>query len=127
MSDRIVAIDGACACGRPFARIGGIEGRQEDVLKMRAPDGKLTAIHPNVFHAALELAAVGAWQVVQTGASSIRVLLAEPHGADEAEVSAAIRTALERAGVPDVQVAVERVATIPRTALGKAPLVQALR
>jgi putative adenylate-forming enzyme len=127
MSDRVSALEGACGCGRPFARIAGIEGRQEDVLTMRAHDGTLKAIHPNVFHAALELAAVGAWQVVQTGPSSLRVLLAEPHAANKGEVSAAVREALERAGMPDAQVAVEGVASIPRTALGKAPLVQALR
>jgi phenylacetate-coenzyme A ligase PaaK-like adenylate-forming protein len=52
----------------------------------------------------------------------------EPAGiASECDRHQGLHLYEDGAGVPDAQVAVERVASIPRTALGKAPLVQALR
>jgi putative adenylate-forming enzyme len=127
MSDRVAALEGVCACGRPFLRIASVEGREEDVLMMSGRDGSAARVHPNVFHGPLDLLPVAAWQVVQTGSSSVRVLLAEPRGVDEAGVAATLRASLDRAGVRNAKVETETVASIPRTALGKASLIKALR
>jgi putative adenylate-forming enzyme len=126
MSDRVAALEGVCACGRPFMRIASVEGREEDVLTMSGRGGEVARVHPNVFHGPLDLLAVGGWQVVQTGPSSIRVLLAEPYEVDEAGAVVELRASLDRAGVPQATVEIERVRSIPRTALGKAPLIKAL-
>jgi putative adenylate-forming enzyme len=127
MSDRIAALEGRCACGRPFGRISAVQGREEDVLAMRGRDGAAAKIHPNVFHGPLDVVPVGAWQVVQTGPSSIRLVLAEPNAVDDAQLLATLRASLERAGAVEPTVEIERVRAIPRTALGKAPLIKALR
>ncbi len=122
ITDRVRASTEICADGRPFALLQAIEGREEDVLHVKG-----IAIHPNVFHSALEPVPVAAWQVVEeTG--GLLVLLAQPtDGVVDADVATSVRAALQQAGADGVQVRVERVEAIPRTALGKAPLVRAIR
>jgi hypothetical protein len=78
-----------------------------------------------VFHAALERVAVGGWQVIED-AGRLRVLLAEPYNeaVDPTDVVASVERRLSDHGVIGVPIVVERVAVIPRTALGKAPLIR---
>ena len=54
----------------------------------------------------------------------MRVLLAGAAGVDARVVGDSVRAALERGGAHDVPVAVDLVDAIPRTALGKAPLIR---
>jgi putative adenylate-forming enzyme len=127
ISDRVAAVEGVCACGRPFLRIASVEGRQEDVLTMaRGVQGTTAKVHPNVFHEPLDVLPVGAWQVVQTGPAAVRILVTEANGIDDEAVIGAVRSSLRRVGVSEATVRIERVREIPRTALGKAPLVTAL-
>ena len=49
LTDRVRASTETCPDGRPFALLDAIEGREEDVLHLKG-----IAIHPNVFHSALE-------------------------------------------------------------------------
>jgi putative adenylate-forming enzyme len=119
MSDRVAASTAVCSDGLPYRLLEGIDGREEEVL---TPAG--ATIHPNVFHNVLEHLPIAGWQVVDEGAR-LRVLLAgATAGIDVAVVGANIRTALERMGAHDIPIAVEVVEAIPRTALGKAPLVR---
>ncbi len=121
MSDSIALSTDACPCGRTFALVDGIQGRREDVLSMAG-----VQVHPNVFHRALEGAPVTAWQVVQEP-DGVRVLLAGAGvDVDVQAVATAVRAELVRAGVADPRVRTERVDAIPRTAIGKAPLVRRL-
>lgn len=121
LTDRVRASADLCLDGRPFMLFDAIEGREEDLLHLEG-----IAIHPNVFHNILEPVPVAAWQVVEEP-DGIRVLLAGPT-ADvvDSDVATGVRAALERAGISGVRVRVERVDAIPRTALGKAPLIRAL-
>ncbi len=122
LTDRVRASMETCPDGRPFALLDAIEGREEDVLHMKG-----IAIHPNVFHSALEPVPVAAWQVVEEP-DGLLILLAQPtEGVVDADVATGVRASLQQAGADNVRVRVERVDTIPRTALGKAPLVRALR
>jgi putative adenylate-forming enzyme len=122
LTDRVRASMKTCPDGRPFALLDAIEGREEDVLHLKG-----MAIHPNVFHSALELVPVAAWQVVEEP-DGLLVLLAQPtEDIVDADIASGVRAALQRAGVDGVPVRVERVVAIPRTALGKAPLVRAIR
>lgn len=118
LSDRVAAPDMPLPTDLPFATLGGIEGREEEVLEVAG-----VAVHPNVFHGALERLSVGGWQVIDDG-GSLRVLLAEARGIDPAAVRATVETALARVGALDVPVRVDLVDAIPRTALGKAPLIR---
>jgi phenylacetate-CoA ligase len=99
MSDRVMAVDGLCHDGMPYALIGAIEGRQEEVLSLGG-----VSVHPNVFHRPLERITVAGWQVIDED-GRIRVLLARPApGIDPAAVQTEVVAALEQAGVRGVGV-----------------------
>ncbi|HLO35544.1 MAG TPA: hypothetical protein VK194_05660 [Candidatus Deferrimicrobium sp.] len=117
LSDRVAAAPGLPG-DLPFALLRGIEGRQEDVLSLGG-----VAVHPNVFHAALERLPAAGWQVIDED-GRVRVLLAGAAAVDVAATAASVRRGLERVGAHDVSVMVDLVDAIPRTALGKAPLVR---
>jgi putative adenylate-forming enzyme len=116
LSDRVAAAAGL-ASDLPFGLLAGIEGRREEVLSLGG-----VSVHPNVFHGALERLPDAGWQVVDED-GGLRVLLAGAATVDPGGTAEAVRRALDRVGAHDVPVAVELVDAIPRTALGKAPLV----
>jgi putative adenylate-forming enzyme len=117
LSDRISAAAGMPG-DLPFALLAGIEGRQEEVLTF----GGVT-VHPNVFHGALERLPVAGWQVIDEG-DCLRVLLAGAANIDAAVTADLVQRALEAVGVRGIHVTVNFVDSIPRTALGKAPLIR---
>lgn len=123
MSDRVALAADRCDCGIGFALLDRVEGRREDIVELPARAGGTVSVHPNVFHRVLELIAAAAWQVIADRAA-IRVLLERPQGVDTEALARRIQRELARQGVADVAVTVEAVDTIPRTALGKAPLVR---
>ena len=105
--------------------IDAIDGRSEDVLAMASSAGA-TRIHPNVFHDVLDTLAVAGWQVRQDSASALTLLVAVPAGSQRPEeLAARVSAAVQAAGAARPTVTVRMVDTIPRTALGKAPLVVA--
>lgn len=116
LSDRVAAAPGLPG-DLPFALLAGIEGREEEILTLGG-----VSVHPNVFHSALERLPVAGWQVIDED-GRLRVLLAGAAGVDADAVADAVRRALASVGVLDVPVVVDLVESIPRTALGKAPLV----
>jgi phenylacetate-coenzyme A ligase PaaK-like adenylate-forming protein len=127
MSDRVALGGRGCPCGRPFRAVDAIEGRTEDVLAMASRAGT-TLIHPNVFHDVLDAVAVSGWQVRQDSATALTLLLANPAGSIQLEeLTAQIVAAVRAAGGARPAVTVRVVETIPRTALGKAPLVVAMK
>ncbi|HVV83386.1 MAG TPA: hypothetical protein VHE35_09915, partial [Kofleriaceae bacterium] len=127
MSDRVALGEGDCPCGRPFALLGAIDGRREDILAMPAAGGGMVAIHPNVFHGPLERAPVAAWQVVLRDAELAVIVERPGPGFDRAALAADVAAALAGQRAAAVPVAVEVVDAIPRGALGKAPLVRSVR
>ncbi|MBI3750706.1 MAG: phenylacetate--CoA ligase family protein [Chloroflexi bacterium] len=119
LSDRVQRLDGACPDGLPFGLIGGIEGREEEVLTLAG-----ARVHPNVFHSALQAVRVSGWQVIEEK-GTLRVLLARPLGPIVAsDVATRITSQLELAGAHGVPIEVAVVPEIPRTRLGKAPLIR---
>jgi len=122
LSDRITISPEACPCGLPFRVLEAIEGREEDVLHLPGPTGSVR-VHPTVIHEALDGLAAAAWQVVDEG-DRFRLLVV-PAGADldMSSWAAALATALGAVGAA-VPVVGEVVDAIPRTALGKTPLIR---
>ena len=118
LSDRVAAARGPQPSDLPFATLAGIEGREEEVLEVGG-----IAIHPNVFHGALERLPVSGWQVIDE-AGRLRVLLAATRDLDAETVRSTIERALAERGARDVPIKVELVPAIPRTAMGKAPLIR---
>ena len=114
-----------CPCGRPFALIDGIQGREEDVLRFPAKSGGQVSVQPIVFHRVMDAVPAGGWQVAQ-GPEGLTVLLSGVRGgfADAALIDS-LRRELEAQGAIVPPVEVSRVPTIPRTTVGKAPLIKA--
>lgn len=126
LSDRIVIGGRGCPCGRSFALLEAVEGRAEDVVLLPGAE-KDVRVHPNVFHNVLDEAWLTGWQVVQERRDRLRILVTGPGpAASEEDLEARLRSALARAGAVGVHVRVRRVESIPRTALGKTPLVRTL-
>jgi phenylacetate-coenzyme A ligase PaaK-like adenylate-forming protein len=114
-----------CPCGRPFALIDGIQGRQEDVLRFPATFGGWTSVQPIVFHRVMDAVPAGGWQVAQ-GPEGLTVLLSGVHeGFADGILIASMKSELAAQGVVVPRIKVRRVPSIPRTALGKAPLIKA--
>lgn len=125
MSDSVRLSSEVCPCGRPFPVLDAIQGRREDSFTLSGRGGGTVTIHPNVFHDVLDRVPAGEWQVVQEG-DRLRLLVAGPApDFDGAAVTEAIRGGLEAAGAAVAEVAWETVPAIPRTTVGKAPLIRA--
>jgi putative adenylate-forming enzyme len=125
LSDSVRPSGIRCPCGRPFGLLDGIQGRREDVLELPARGGGTVRIHPLVFHDVLDRVPAGEWQVIQDG-PAIRLLVAGPsRDFDGVAVVSAIRRGVESLGASVDDVTWQEVAAIPRTAVGKAPLVRA--
>jgi putative adenylate-forming enzyme len=114
------------ACGRPFAVLESVEGRVEETLYLEAASGGQVPIRPLVFNRIMDILPVNGWQVVQE-AESLRILLAgNGAGVDEDALAETVRSALESQGAIAPPLHVERVAAIPKSSAGKAPLIKAL-
>ena len=123
MSDCVALSAESCSCGRPFALLAGVQGRLEDTLELPDGRGGKVDVRPNVFHAVLEQLDVRGWQVVRDK-RGIRVLLAGAAASvDPSNVERAIRAALIETHAAPPPIVVERVVEIPKTALGKTPLI----
>ena len=127
MSDSVRLSSEVCTCGRPFPLLTAIQGRQEDVIELPSRTGGTVAIHPNVFHDVLDRVPAGEWQIVQEG-DRLRLLVVGPRrDFDDAAVTTAIKASLDAAGAAATNVSCETVTAIPRSTVGKAPLVRAER
>src|ERR671914_1029013 len=125
MSDSVrPASTSHCPCGRPFALIDGIQGREEDVLRFPATAGGQVSVQPIVFHRVMDAVPAGGWQVAQ-GSEGLTVLLSgvREDFADTTLIDS-IRRELEVQQVIVPPVKVRHVPTIPRTTVGKAPLIK---
>ena len=124
LSDSVRLAVVPCPSGRPFALINDIQGREEDILSFPGGAGNIVNVHPLVFSRIMDTLPVRGWQVVQeTG--GLRVLLSGVRGEFEDEMLAdTLRQALREQGAIIPRVEVQRVASIPKTAAGKAPLIK---
>jgi len=113
-----------CSCGRHFRVVDGIQGRVEDVLQLADATGHSVTIHPNVFHEVMDTFPTSGWQVRQEP-DGLTVLVNGSDTLDEAALRGALRQALAAQGAIVAQITVQRVAAIPKTAAGKAPLIKA--
>jgi len=111
----------------PFARIDGIQGRTEDILRLPGVSGKEVAVHPITFHHVLDSLPVSGWQVVQEEAG-LRVLLSGgPNGANDSMLIGSLTRGLTAQNVVAPHITVQHVDGIPKNATGKAPLIKAYR
>ena len=124
LSDSVRLSPDPCPSGHPFALIDAIQGRVEDVLSFQGIAGGLVSVHPLVFSRVMDTLPVSGWQVIQE-MGGLRVLLSGVRGAFEDEMLAdTLRQALAEQGAIIPRAEVQRVASIPKTAAGKAPLIK---
>jgi len=126
MSDSVkLATSPHCPCGRTFALIDGIQGRVEDVLRFPATSGEQVSVEPIVFHRVMDSVPAGGWQVAE-GPEGLTVLLSGVReGFADVTLVDTLRRELKAQGAIVPQVEVRRVPNIPRTTVGKAPLIRA--
>jgi phenylacetate-CoA ligase len=95
------------------------------VLHFPATSGAQVSVQPIVFHCVMDAVPAGGWQVVQ-GPEGLTVLLSgvREDFADTILIDS-LRRELETQGVIVPPVKVRRIPNIPRTTVGKAPLIKA--
>jgi putative adenylate-forming enzyme len=113
-----------CPCGRPFALIDGIQGREEDVLHFSATSGGQVSVQPIVFHRVMDTVPAGGWQIAQEPSELTVLLSGVREGFTDATLIDSLRQELAANGAIVPPVKVSHVTTIPRTTVGKVPLIK---
>jgi putative adenylate-forming enzyme len=127
LSDSVRLATDMCPSKRPFMLIDGIRGRVEDTLYFPAVSGGEIAVHPNVFHPVMDTVPASGWQVIQES-DGLNVLLSGINAEFAEEVLVGeLQKALGAQGVIIPAIKIQRVAAIPKTAGGKAPLIKSNR
>jgi phenylacetate-CoA ligase len=125
MSDSITSSDRVrCPCGRPYPLIEGVQGRVEEALEFPARAGGQIRVQPAVFHSVMDAVPAEGWQLVQEPDRLAVLLAGAPDAFDDDGLAGRLRHELQSRGVVTPQLEVRRLRTIPRTALGKAPLIK---
>ncbi len=124
--DLAVAAAGACACGRGFPLMGSIDGRSQECL--HTVSGKILSPavlghYVCVYHGHHE--AIREYQLVQDAPDQVRLLIV-PSSAWQEKVGALIQQELENLLGDDVQVSIEKTASIPPEPSGKRPIIKVL-
>ena len=125
LSDSVRLATQPSGIGWPFARIDGIQGRTEDILRLPAVSGSDVAVHPITFHHVLDSLPVSGWQVAQEK-DGLRVLLSGAlDGANDTQIVDAITRNLTAQNALVPRISVQHVKGIPKNATGKTPLIKA--
>ena len=115
---------GGCPCGRPYALLAAIQGREQEALRFphrqTAPSGWCS---PSCSTTSWTRSAPPAGRSCNDP-DGLEVLLAHPHGVDQPALAASLQAGADRPGRRRAAVRIREVAAIARTALGKAPLIR---
>ena len=109
----------------PFARLDGIQGRTEDILRLPGVSGGEVAVHPITFHHVLDSLPVSGWQVVQEEAGLQVLLSGALNGVNDSMLVDALTRNLAEQNVVAPCISLQHVDVIPKNATGKTPLVKA--
>ena len=113
-------------CGLPFAVLESIQGRMEDSLTLPGLSGGQVLIRPLVINRIMDIVPVSGWQVIQKADSGLVVLLTGArNGLTDEALLDQIRASLAQEGAHVPYIQIQHVDEIPKTASGKAPLIQA--
>ena len=114
--------------GLPFAVLDDVQGRVEDALQLPARASGKLAVQPLVFNRVMDIVPVSGWQVTQQADDGLVMLLTGVRdGLMDATLIDQLTRSLAQEGVRVPYIHVQRVAAIPKTAAGKAPLIKAYR
>jgi len=123
LGDSIVVSPKVCPCGSPLPAIR-VEGRRDDVVSLRRPDGQIVRLLPLALTTVVEeVLYAHRFQIVQTGAEGLSIRLAiGPGSARRAAwsgVAGALRAYLHRQSLPNVRLALGAEAPLTDQRSGK--------
>ncbi len=120
LGDRVTLHDTPCACGSQLPVIE-VQGRSDDVLELRAASGQRVRLLPLALTTVIEeRGGVFDFQLVQSGARALRLDVAAPHRAEEAQRACeALRGYLSDQGLGSVRITPRCVAAVPAGRSGK--------
>jgi phenylacetate-coenzyme A ligase PaaK-like adenylate-forming protein len=124
LNDSVRVSGEAHSCRLPFSVLDSVQGRIEDALSLPSLTGGKVEVQPLVFNRIMDILPVSGWQVAQQSDDGLVLLISGVRNElpDEAFIDQLTRSlAKEGVLVPSIQV--QRVVEIPKTASGKAPLV----
>lgn len=121
LGDSVVVKPEPCACGNPLPAIQ-VEGRCDDVIGLRASDGRVHYLPPMALTTIVEESAnVHRFQIIQDAPDRLQLRLEHGPGREAAwtAASAALRTYLAEAMLPNVQVVLSPEAPVADPRSGK--------
>jgi phenylacetate-CoA ligase len=124
--DMALAAAGQCACGRGFPLMGPIDGRSQECLHTVSGKTLSPAVlghYVCVYHGHYD--AIREYQLLQEAPDRVRLLVV-PSSAWKEQVSTLIQRELENLLGAEMQVRVDKVASIPPDASGKRPIIKVL-
>jgi phenylacetate-CoA ligase len=125
LSDSLIPSDRQrCPCGRPFALIEGVQGRVQEALSFPTRSGGQVTVQPAVVHGVMGTVPAEGWQLLHEPDRLAVLLAGAPHAFDDAALADRLTSELRSRGALPPPVKVRRVLAIPRTTLGKAPLIK---
>jgi phenylacetate-coenzyme A ligase PaaK-like adenylate-forming protein len=122
LTDSVAPAPPSEGCGLPYAVISGIQGRQQEALQFPTADGGRVTVQPIVFHHVMDPIDAAGWQIVRHP-DLLEVLLAQPHDVNTHKLEEDLRRTVIDQGAAPPRVQLREVDAIPRTRLGKAPLI----
>ncbi len=111
-----------CPCGRPFARISGVQGRVIEVLALANSAGGMVDISPYVFENIFDTQPVGRWQVVHEH-DGLHVHLIDASTLDAPALTALLQQELRACGAVPPPITIHHVQALYQHASGKTPMV----
>jgi phenylacetate-coenzyme A ligase PaaK-like adenylate-forming protein len=123
LGDSVIAKPDRCSCGSPLPAIR-VEGRRDDIVSLRTPDGHMVRLLPLALTTVIEDAVqVHRFQLVQSSVDQLRLRLdiedgPAKHAAWHA-ASKALHAYLVRQSLPNVRVVLDPHHPVPDTRSGK--------
>jgi len=118
ISDIVALTTAPCPCGRPLARMVSLQGRSDDILRMKGADGRTVAVHPLTLRSPMAaLPELRQYKIIHDDDGlHVLVVLRDAIPGDELSrrVDATLRSKLLAAGVASPRLEVVIVAELPR-------------
>ena len=128
LSDSVCISTETHGCGLPFVVLESVQGRREDALELPGIAGDRVMVQPLVFNRVMDIVPVSGWQVIHEADDSLTILLNGVRGGlTDMALRDQLAASLAQEGVRVTAITIERVAAIPKTAAGKAPLIMSRR
>ena len=118
ISDIVALTTAPCPCGRPLARMVSLQGRSDDILRMKGADGRIVTVHPLTLRSPMAaLPELRQYKIIHDDDGlHVLVVLRDAISGDELSrrVDATLRSKLLAAGVASPRLEVVIVAELPR-------------